>query len=397
MPDTIDHPPRVEDPAPDWHPGALASRWLTIAAAAYLVVVAYILAREAGLVPESIEGATCGAKCEPALVLGVSVAWMGWLLMLAVAGTLVAAIRTRRVLLFRLAAMGAACHGMASLAFSASQWMGFAPLCPECQVANTVSVAFAALATWWGRGMLDRAGELLAAPALLGLMTVVAVLLSLEVDRRVPAQQLEELLARVEAVPQADEREPALQDEIARAMVVGPPDAPVELVVLLDLGCNVCTRFFNRVYPELLEQAEESGAFNMRLVLAPKRETVQAAVFVGPALVSSLMAGQRPDEAYAHASRLRSQLPERVLSMLPEEYRGGAEQHFARVAAEAGWDGIIAGQMAEARELRQRYFGNRQGSPAFVMRDRDPDSRREPFAFYGYQVAEPFLEYAGLL
>ena len=63
-----------------------------------------------------------------------------------------------------------------------------------------------------------------------------------------------------------------------------------------------------------------------------------------------------------------------------------------RIVAAGGWDAVVAAHAIRAREISARYFRGRDGTPAFVLSDRE-NPGREPYLFYGYQRPDPFLDY----
>ena len=335
-------------------------------------------------------GDLCAGNCARVTLLGIDLALWG---IGAMGSTVALALLAGRGRHIATAAVAMALlDGGASLALAASQWIGAAPLCPLCQACAAVALMVSGTVVWGLSPALPRPRLLIPIALLAGIL---AIPLAWPRLQGLPAAQLPDSPAPTTSAP---------SPTITHSPFPVPHSPSVyTLTVITDFSCSVCERFERRVLPGLNERALAPGIVKLVPVFGAttamsddtRRRTIIALAAeragVSPAIYLPLIRGSAattlrnpaalgwPDPATAA----------RVAEEVAAGYRTGA------------WDRELAVHRARGAELRRLYFTGRNGTPSFIMTrpGQSPEqaaASKDAYAFHGYQIGKPFLEFAGI-
>lgn len=406
------------------HMSRTANRVVYPAALLYVAVCWLLLFGEAAS-PEVV-GAVCMDACGEARFLGVSLEWYGAALMALFVAVRIAAQVTFRQSLVAAAISLAFLHGGASLVLAASQWLGFSDFCPLCQVAAALSLLIVVFhvppASRAFRFPVLAAGQSL----LIGGLAVVAAWPHFH-DLTAGVLELDEgegivaggaAMSPPEAAPEPD---PAGEEVVMAPPGEAPPpehtlgqavdfmshgevDAPWRLYILSQIGCPICRRFDELTLPVLLEEAVESGHLRITHYYVAQGADARSQNLQLVAASALAAAGASPVEAHRLIEPRRSRLGSvtAAIGLHPdEEVKGHAEALMRDVEAQVGWNAVVREHHRRTLLLRRAFLDGNTGSPSTVLMRNGPDFDRLPpagevYAFVGYQLPDPYLEFMGL-
>ncbi|MCC5877191.1 MAG: thioredoxin domain-containing protein [Candidatus Sumerlaeia bacterium] len=440
-----DNPPPLEEEATfteeywrDQHMRRVANLFVYPAGLLYLAICALLLFGE-DAAPDVI-GAVCTEACGGARVFGIHLEWFGGGAMALLLAIRLAAQKTLYEPLVAAAVSLAFIHGGASFILAASQWFGFADFCNLCQAAALLSFLIAIfhipvaarafrfpLITSLQSIVLGGFIVLAAWPLFYdGTGDVIEFELSFtdrENRTRDEGQRMEMVMEKEEKAPEViAEPEPEQDDDTVtdvpgrelapptnlsgavEILSIGREDAPWTLYILSRMGCPICRRFESLTLPVLIREAVEPGHLRIQFYYTVQTAEVRFQTFQLVAAKSLVGAGESVTSAIAHVQSLDNPMPTVPFLINAHQDEGVREKahEFLRVTdSTLGWNPVANEHIRLSQLLRQTYLDGNTATPCTVLVPCPVDKGNLPpgsevFAFVGYQLPDPYLEFMGL-
>lgn len=391
----------------------------------YFAVCALLLFGEQGA-PE-IVGAVCGEECGGARFLGIHLEWYGAGLLGLFAVVRIAAQLTFREPLVVAAISLAFIHGGASLVLAGSQWLGFSAFCNLCQVAAGLSLLIAVFHLPPASRAFRFPFAAIGQSALVGALAVLAAwphfyeenggilefgegeeAALVETPEQAEVTTPSPAPAEVEEAPEEEAPAPPAasytMEDALDFLSYGEETAPWQLLVLSEPGCPVCRRFDTATLPVLLEEAVRGGQLRITYYYVARGADARRNNIGVVARAALSAAGVEPGEAGSLVeSRGRSvtSAMEGIRLHPDGELQRRAESILHEVERQVGWNDLLREYQRRSLLLRRTYLEGRTGTPSTVLMKRPVNWERLPpasevYAFVGYQLPDPYLEFIGL-
>lgn len=453
-----DHPPPFEEDVTvteeywrDQHMRRVANLVVYPAGLLYLAVCALLLFGQ-DAAPDVI-GAVCTEECGGARVFGVHLEWFGGGAMAMLLAIRLAAQKTLYEPLVAAAVSLAFIHGGASLVLAASQWFGFSDFCNLCQVAALLSFlitifhvpvaarafrfplitsmqsivlgGFVVLAAW--PLFYDGTGDVIefefnfastteeATGAMEDVMEMEARAprpgeQDAEADAPEPVEPTVEpepsgeVVATPEPSPDHEMVAPGNLTSAVEILSIGREDAPWTLYVLSRMGCPICRRFETLTLPILIREAVEPGHLRVQFYYTVQTAEMRVQSFQVVGATSLAAAGESVTSAITHVQSLDNRFPTVPFLINAHEddgIRERADQFLRDTDATLGWNPIVNEHIRLSNLLRRTYLDGNTATPCTVLVPGPVDKESLPpasevFAFVGYQIPDPYLEFMGL-